>query len=174
MFRIQASQPRSASNALLEDSGLSDALQSVFPMMTEAAILVWNGGHVPLSYKYDLSFMVDDILYLAEALLSTKRGQTRISWPTNTFAATWNTRWADDIISIHGDWKTVVGGTEELLRAHPLVEMPVGEFLAEGKRPLTIMTMALTEAGYDRLAPQPMERLAHLASQIQNEGVLYR
>ena len=56
-FYIQASNPRALKPSFIEEN-LSAAIESVFPMNTENAILFWNHIAIPLSYKYDISYMV--------------------------------------------------------------------------------------------------------------------
>ena len=63
-FYIQASNPRISYTVMPEDETLSDAVESAFLSDSENAILVWNYVNVPLSYKYDISYMIDDILNL--------------------------------------------------------------------------------------------------------------
>ena len=57
-FYIQASNPRFIESISYEVESLSDAVESIFPLNTENAFLVWNYISVPLSYKYDISYML--------------------------------------------------------------------------------------------------------------------
>jgi hypothetical protein len=53
-----------------EDEHIGDAIQTVFPMWTEDAYLVWNGVHVPISYKYTLSFLIQDVVTMLERFVA--------------------------------------------------------------------------------------------------------
>ncbi|HHR2550667.1 TPA: hypothetical protein ACSY39_10840 [Listeria monocytogenes] len=54
-FFIQANTPQKTGVFESDDYDLSTAIETIFPMLTEDAILVWNHIYVPLSYKYDIS-----------------------------------------------------------------------------------------------------------------------
>ena len=60
-FCIQASNPRVQHKIDYEDSSLSDIIETIYPLYTEHAILTWNYISIPLSYKYDISYMIDDL-----------------------------------------------------------------------------------------------------------------
>lgn len=60
-FYILAGNPRVQSIENSDDKSLSEAIETVFPLNTEYAILSWNYISIPLSYKYDISYMIDDI-----------------------------------------------------------------------------------------------------------------
>ena len=52
IFSVQASNPKYWKNVLdEEDSSLSDAIETIFPLNTEYAFLEWNHIFIPLSYK---------------------------------------------------------------------------------------------------------------------------
>jgi hypothetical protein len=55
------------------DSTLSDAAQTVFPL-EERAFLNWNELTLPLSYKYDISLMLEDIVEMVLAVGKTGSG----------------------------------------------------------------------------------------------------
>ena len=77
-FYIQASNPRFQDSINIYDESLSDAIESVFPLNTENAILVWNYISIPLSYKYDISYMIEDILQLLDELQNIGNCETRL------------------------------------------------------------------------------------------------
>ena len=57
-FYIQTSNPYIANKTNADDNKLSEAIESIFPMDTEELILFWNHVGIPLSYKYDISYMI--------------------------------------------------------------------------------------------------------------------
>lgn len=93
-FYIQASNPRTNSIANPNDKTLADAIETIFLLNTESAILMWNYISVPLSYKYDISYMIEDILLLLDALRSRENGEMTIHWLPDTFRCNWTVQWA--------------------------------------------------------------------------------
>jgi hypothetical protein len=173
-FIIQSSNPRSESACDPDDASLSDAIQTVFPMDTEDMLIVWNGIYVPLSYKYDVSLMTDDILDLCSDIIAAAEGYRRICWPSNTFAAVWDIRWGSDIVTVQTQWNRVVGGTEALLVARSCISIPREDFLAEWKRPLEIVADALRKAGYTQKQIPRVAFLDDIITKLPDHGHLYR
>ncbi|WP_241433176.1 hypothetical protein [Listeria cornellensis] len=116
-FFIQANTPRKTGAFEDDDYDLSTAIETIFPMLTEDAILIWNHIYVPLSYKYDISCMMDDIIKMINSIRSSSSGELQIRWPSNTFACTWDIVWENDVITVVAFWETVVRDTVELLNA---------------------------------------------------------
>jgi len=173
-FVIQASHPRYLVARDAEDRALCDAIQTVFPLETEYALMVWNWIYIPLSYKYDVSMMADDAVHLVARMLSAEQGSERIAWPSSTFAATWDVRWSGGTTTVHAEWRSVLGGTEASLAARPAIVVPTEDFVAEWKRPLEIIDAALRGAGYAPQDIQGLERVGTVVAQIRRHGLLYR
>jgi len=172
-FTIQASNPRQLAEFDSNDTNLSDAVQTVFPLDAECALLVWNWLYVPLTYKYDLSMMIDDIVGLVDAMLEEPSGHRTIQWPSNTFAATWKIKWGSGVTEVEAEWISVVGETEALLTAKPKVILDSSGFIGEWRRPLEVILAALTSAGYGS-ALIGMDKLSAVVSRIGCRGLLYR
>ena len=173
-FVIQASHPRAIAERSADDASLSDALQTVFPLYNEAAILVWNGVYVPLDYKYDLSVMIQDLLDLLSSILESPSGAKVVDWPSNTFAARWRVEWSGSMVSVRADWRTVVGGTEALLQARPEVSLSTSEFTSEWKMVLENAERALVGAGYQAEDLPELLRLRAVLAMIPEYGRCYR
>jgi hypothetical protein len=171
---IQASRPRTEIARDPEDASLSDAVQAVFPRETENMFLVWNGVYVPIGYKSDFSFMIDDVLDLADAMLASPSGHTTIHWPSNTFASTWDVRWDAGLGTIDARWFDLVGGTEGLLAASGSMRVHADDFLAEWKLPLEIVARALREAGYDERQVPRLALLDDVLARLPRYGRLYQ
>ena len=92
-FYIQAGNPKSQGVADCNDKTLADAIESIFPLNTESAILMWNYISIPLSYKYDISYMMEDILLLLHTLQYREKGELTIHWLPDTFRCDWIVRW---------------------------------------------------------------------------------
>jgi hypothetical protein len=172
-FFIQTGNPRTEPSWEADDASLSDAIQSVFPLRTEDLVLVWNGIYVPLGYKYDVSFMVDDVIDLAAEMMAERTGGKEIHWPSNTFAAVWDVRWDAGHVSVAAKWTRVVGGTEMLLAASGSIRLPVTEFLGEWKRPLEVVSDAMHRAGYSASQIPRLAVLDDVVRRLPQTGQLY-
>ena len=84
-FCIQVGDPYLSNEKNEEDRSLSDAIESAFILNTENCIMMWNHICIPLSYKYDISYMIDDILKLLLLLQEKDFGKTKIEWLPDTF-----------------------------------------------------------------------------------------
>jgi hypothetical protein len=172
-FVIQASCPRALLVHDPDDESLSDAIQTVFPMDTERAILAWHRVCVPLGYKYDVSLLVDDILGITEVMLVDERGARVVQWPSNTFAATWDITWDEEGTTVHAKWECVSGGIESLLVSRGSIAIPKKEFLAEWKSLLVVVERALDAAGYTESQLAGLSRLRRVIAALPGHGVLY-
>jgi len=173
-FAIQASRPRSILVREPTDETLSDAIQTVFPLLTEWAILVWNGIFVPLGYKYDVSLLVPDLLVLLDDMCEHFSGSQVIEWPTNTFASRWSIHWDAGHVKVDADWRSVIGCTEPLLTSRNTIELPKDAFVAEWKELLMVVHTALVQAGYDAATIQGLESLIATIERIGGTGMLYK
>jgi hypothetical protein len=174
VFRIQASNPRWLRVFNKEDNNICDAMQTVFPSLTEYAYMVWNGIHIPMDYKYIVSFLVQDAIMILEAVSKEARGSLSNRWPSNDFASTWHMNWSAESLEIQADWESVLGGTEALLNARPIVRMGKDAFMSEWKQVLGIAFHALIDAGYTNRDLSDLERLRQMYESISEPGVLYR
>src|SRR5262245_32391183 len=170
-FVLQASAPHALKIRDSHVRTVADAVESVFPLETECAMMVWNWIHVPLGYRYDISLMIDDAVRLITRQMSTEQGNERICWPSNTFASTWDVEWSGGMTAIHALWESVVGDTEPLLRQRPDVRIQTADFLAEWKRPLETVADALTGAGYEVEQLSGMRELLNVIALIERPGI---
>jgi hypothetical protein len=173
---MQASNPRTLRVIDEEDEHIGDALQTVFPMWTEDAYMVWNGVHVPISYKYTLSFLIQDAVVMLERLSHDELGELEIRWPSDDFAATWHLTWEAERLEIRTKWEpnAVVGGTEGLLNARPTVHIAKQSFISEWKEVLGVALRALTDAGYTEAHLADLAKLRRVHESIREPGILYR
>lgn len=173
-FAVQASNPRFLTAFDADDQSLSDAIQTVFPLETEYALIVWNWIYVPLSYKYDISMMADDLVNLIELMLSHESGKQTIQWPSNTFAATWSIEWNNETTTVTAEWDCVLGETESVLATKPIILLPTANFISEWKRLLETIVEALTAAGYTPEQLVGMRLLNEVVKRVSHYGILYR
>jgi hypothetical protein len=172
-FWIQASNPILLKVVDEEDHTISDAMETVFPMITEDAYLVWHHVHIPLNYKYTFSCMIDDVLVIIEALTSSASGELTNYWPVQELAAEWRMKWDSNRLEIDTKWDTVVGNTESLLAARPKLTIDKDAFIAEWKPLLGMVLKALTDAGYRDEQLTDLARLRRIHDAIPTAGILY-
>ena len=156
---IQAGNPKTQHIINRNDKTLADAIESIFPLHTENAIMMWNYICIPLSYKYDISYMMDDILILLKALQSSESGKLTIHWLPDTFRCDWTIRWDTDKVDIHSQWESTVGHLEILLNDKPDISLEKDDFIKEWKSILGIVIAGLEICGYDAEEIRGMRRL---------------
>lgn len=172
-FWIQSSCPRWVATASPDDGNVSEAIQTVFPMTTEVALLVWRHIYVPLGYKYCVSFLVDDVVEMIHRLSANQMGSWRVEWPSNEFAGTWSFEWDAGQLRVQSEWRAVVGGTEQLLQARSELQMGLRPFLCEWTKLLMTVADALTGAGYtDEMLPD-FGRLKDAIVRAGGVGAIY-
>lgn len=171
-FLIQAGRPATIASMDPGDETIFDAIETVFPMNTEDAVMSWNRILIKISYKYDLGQVIYDVLDLLEWVIAGHEGKTLVQWGSSTFFGVWNLIRRRDELEITAEWQTVVGNLEKELNARPIVVMTASAFLREWKRPLEIVMSALVGAGYtEKLGG--FARLRDLVAKIDAPGVLY-
>lgn len=173
-FWIQAGDPRTTRHFDDEDTNLDEAVETIFPLRTESAFMVWRGVHIPLGYKYDLSVMLNDILDMLERLGAEASGRHTVSWPSNTFSVEWNMKWRGEVLEIDAEWHSLAGDTEKILKNRENIAVEKDSFIAEWKKPLENIVEALTSSGYDEERLPGMSRLAKQCKEIRRPGILYR
>ena len=171
---IQTSAPQTTEIYDGEDETIGEALETIFPLFTEDAILFWNHIAIPLSYKYDISVMFADILALVAKVAELNSGTSEIYWPSDTFACKWRVRWSQKEVRIDCiEWASVTGGLESTLAESGIVECTRDQFLAEWKRLFEVIERALAESGYHAQQLPEMTQLSMLKNKISGSGVLY-
>lgn len=129
-FAIQVSSPSSVGTIENAES-IAEALESIFPLSTEFALLIWNNVYVPLNYKYDVSYIFEDVILLIEAVCASPTGRTSIHWPSSSFRAKWDVSWTENEVVVESEWECVIGGTELLLNKNPRISVTKETFLGE-------------------------------------------
>lgn len=170
MFYIQVSCPRRVDCETCE-STLSAAIEQAYPLETEDAYLNWHGVRVALSYKYDVSVIIEDVAEMLEALAAPV-GELTIVWPSDTFRTDWLLTWSDGLLHCTTTWETLTGGAESLLNDAKPIKMPVADFVAEWAEIVRLVEQDLRAAGYDDML-SGLDRLTTLAARSRR-GYLYR
>lgn len=172
-FSIQASRPRTTAKHDAEDSTLDEAIQTAFPLHTEAAFLCWDNCFIPLSYKYDISLMILDIIGMLESIIEQPSGPLHIDWASNTFAATWDIDWGRENVRIRSEWHSVVGENRPQDLA-PTMELSRHDFISEWRELLLRAAEGLSECAYGSSTIAELTRLQALLERMPRSGVLYR
>jgi hypothetical protein len=164
-FAIQSCLPvpRTPQTARLPD--LAAAIQEIFPMDTEDAILLWNRVPVRMGYKYDLSVMIDDLLPLLRNLTSQEVGSDEVHWASDTFRANWALQWNSDSLRIESTWYSVLGDYEELLNRRGHLEISLRLFVSEWKRFLRKVRDCLDQAQVTFVDATAWQTLCELTDQ---------
>lgn len=173
IFFIQASNPNVVSNVEATETDLREAIEDIFELETEDAILNWNGVSIALSYKYDFSVIIDDLVEMLETIQSSSNGNHMVSWSSNTFLATWNLTWDKHLITCTATWNSISGNIEDVLTKTGNISLPVEEFLAEWKKPLERVIAGLKQAGYKPKSLVHLEKMEQLLTRLKHTGRLY-
>lgn len=173
-FWIQVSNPTLLCTFSAEDRTVYDAVQTVFPLITEDAYMVWHHVHIPLGYKYTFSCMINDVLDIIETLMGSESGELTNYWSVQELAAEWRMKWNNTTLDIEAKWDTVIGDTESLLSARSKLTIDKNAFISEWKPLLGIALKALTNAGYRDEQLADLARLRKIHDQIRHPGILYR
>lgn len=174
VFAIQVGNPRVNMKVDDEDTKISEAIESIFLLDTEDLIMIWNNIRIPLSYKYDVSYMIDDILLMLKMLSSEEVGNLSIQWLPDVFRCNWNINWNKDEISIEAQWENIIGHLEELLNKYNRISMNTDDFIYEWKALLSILCNRLTQCGYKETALIDMNKLVEQYNNIKDVGIMYK
>lgn len=172
-FAIQPSNPVPANRAGEDDTALGEVIESIFPLLTEFAIIIWHDIYVPISYKYDVSVMINDILAMLDAIITQESGILSIDWPSSTFCARWRLQWTTKEVFIDTRWTSVLGGVENLLNANPHLVTDKEQFLAEWGGLIRVVRKAICKSLHDSSAQSHLSSLDQFISRIKIRGCLY-
>ena len=173
-FYLQAGNPMVHCIADHNDKSLADAIESTFPLYTESAVLMWNHISIPLSYKYDISYMMEDILMLLSMLQSREKGEITIHWLPDTFRCDWTIRWDTEELNIHSRWENTVGHLEMLLNEESDISLKKDDFIKEWKSILGTVISGLKKCGYDVTEIKGMKQLIDQYKGVIGNGILYQ
>ncbi len=174
-FWIQAGCPRATLNHDNDDETLCEALETIYPLWSESATIIWKGIYIPLSYKYDLSVIIVDLIDILNNLILLENGRHEINWPSNSFSAIWTFYWGNkDNLEIDAKWEFLTGGIEILLSRHRKISLNKIEFIYEWKQIFFNVIKGLKKAGYDEESIPEMKKLIKLFNEIESFGILYK
>lgn len=148
MFGIQISNPVALEIRDENDNNLNDAIQSIFPLDNEYCFVIWNYIFIPVSYKYDISFMINDIIRIL-SFLKNGDGSLEIHWASDTFASVWKIECSSQMIKIESEWNSVDGILEGILNENSFLEVEKQIFVQRWKALLLFVKSKLEKAGYN-------------------------
>ena len=174
-FYIQVSNPKGTINNYDgNNTCLSEAIEDVFLLNTENAFICWNHIYVPVSYKYDISYMIDDIMKIIKKLQEKEQGSITICWLPDTFRSDWNIEWQGEELFITSHWESTVGNLEELLNENNCIKLSTTQFINEWKKVLGIIIDVLQHNGYCEKNLDGMKDLISVFESINDVGVIYK
>ena len=142
MFHIQHSCPRILTPVHNQYSELGEAIQSLFPIDTEMAFLFWKGYYIPLSYKYDISICIDNIISCLEKISNVKETKTFLTFGSDTFNAYWEIDFNNDELQITAQWDHI-RGYEKFIDRNSIIKISVINFISEWSGILQTIDKAL-------------------------------
>ncbi|PKW19531.1 hypothetical protein [Saccharopolyspora spinosa] len=129
-FAVQAGNPATLRPPDVA-ADMSDAIGEIYPLETEDAILIWNLVPIRLSYRYDLSVLVDDLVPLLEKVQEDEFTSGSTHWGSDTFSAEWKIVRTGQDLTITAKWLSTLGNYEELLNARAVVSTSLSTFVHE-------------------------------------------
>lgn len=124
---------------------IEEAIEDIYMLNSEYLVMLWNHVPVLISYKYDMSILITDVLLLLKTLRTKEAGQLSIVWPSNTFRTDWLLHWRENQLTIDTRWINVIGGTESLLNHVPKLMIDKQHFCNEWKKVLEILLHDIDE-----------------------------
>jgi hypothetical protein len=117
MLKIQISNPLFSPLECDEELSMDEIIELLFPLENEYLFLIWNNIFIPLSYKYDISVILDDFIEIVNFLDQKNVVKQEIHWPSNTFSAKWILEKDDNKINITSEWFHTLGNLTTLLNS---------------------------------------------------------
>jgi hypothetical protein len=153
---------------------LSEAIEAIFPMITEDALIVWNHEYIPLNYKYDFSAIIDDLLPMCSSLLGQAHGTYKVSFGSDTFNSEWLLKWFDGKLFVTADWSSVVGSLEAVRSNCSDLETTIDHFLSEWKGVFKKIIIALEQSNIEIVDSKSYGMMREIDAAIKNSGYLYK
>jgi hypothetical protein len=167
MFDIQISNPIAIEIRDVDDENIKEAIESVFPLENEYCFIIWNHLFIPVSYKYDISCMINDIIKIVN-FIKNGDGVLEINWGSDTFSASWRMECTSDTIRIESKWVSVLGKLERLLNDNSILEVKKQVFVEKWIALLLFVKGKLEKAGYNSSNLEDFYQLENINSYTAN------
>lgn len=135
---------------------------------------MWKHIPILLSYKYDISYMIEDILDMLIAIRTEKHGEMVIHWLPDTFRCDWKISWDETTIKINAEWGGIIGDFEAMLNKNQEIYVSIEEFGNEWKNLLGIVVNSMKKCGYKEEQIRNMDKLLTEYNEIRGSGILYK
>ncbi|WP_281635419.1 hypothetical protein [Flavobacterium marginilacus] len=150
-FKIQISNPEVLNILDVDVLSIEDAIEAIFPLETEYAFIEWNYIYIPLSYKYDISLMINDFIKIYIFLNDKNSNYLEIHWSSNTFASIWILSKESNNINIKSNWNNVLGQLKNLLNENNEILINNYDFKREIGVMIKFIKNSLDGVGYNSL-----------------------
>ena len=147
-FEIQLSNPQLTYVFDSEVESMDGAIETIFPMETEYAIVKWNYRFIPIGYKYDVSCLYNDFREIINFCKKNNTGTYQVHFYDDTFFAEWFINVEGDGLVIDTKWFNVLGDLEDLLNQRPRLVIEKEEFIKELEKLINFVDKCLIECGY--------------------------
>ena len=147
-FKINTNNPRTNSVYDSNDSKLSEAIYTTYPMDTEDATLYWENEEISLSYRYDISIIIDELVNMMLVLCLNDSGQLCVVWSSDTFFGEWELTWSGQSLEICANWFEWFHASEYLTK-HNRLEIDKIEYLIEWQHITDKLLQELAACGYN-------------------------
>lgn len=172
-FWIQVSTPRIRPSQGVVAEDLAAALQLMYVMETEDAVMSWNGVRIAVGYKYDLSIIIEDVLSLLLSLASDAQGEMQVLFGSDTLRGDWRCSWTNGRLEVLARWDSLAGNVESAANACARLEVGIGEFLAEWRGVLQRVASDVERSGIFVEDQQQLRILHDILNRTTGVGRLY-
>ena len=148
MFSIQIGDPVTTEFCDPNDKNIEEAIETIFPLDNEFAFIIWNYIFIPITYKYDVSVMINDVLYILNEVRSKHAGRLEVHWASNTFSSVWNIKFGASKVEIKSVWYDTLGRLKNLLNEYSFIEVEKISFIEEWSKMLKFLLEKLKKSGY--------------------------
>jgi hypothetical protein len=133
------------------DKNVGYAIESLFSI-EEDIFIYWKGYEIPLSIKYDISEIWNDMILMIQYIKKAKTQNFTIHWPSATFFATWDFVIDDNLLEIKAYWTDLNINRTELLKlredSFPII-VDKKDFLEEWNKILIPIRNVILKSSYN-------------------------
>lgn len=173
-FYVQTGAPRPRKAIHSGRSEIDDAVFESFDMHTEDACIVWNRVYIPLSYKYDISVILRDILNIIVTLTASTSGAFVNRFPSDTFQCMWSFKWTADDLRIEAVWNGLNGSLENFEALSTEISVSRSCFIGEWLELLRVVRDGVRYCGFDASVTEPLDSLLSECNGKYPRGLLYQ
>ncbi|GEN67722.1 hypothetical protein [Chryseobacterium rhizosphaerae] len=131
MFEIVLNHPHiEDEKSLKEYKSIGELIENIFPLSEDYFYINWNHIYVSLSYKYDLSIVFEDFIYIYK-FLESYENNIQMTFPSNTFDVMWNIKKDGYDIIIESQWNTILSHNENILNENSFLKINLSLFKKE-------------------------------------------